>query len=73
MKFEIGLRMRTNRAHFRGGFAYMYMSAVAAFPDSVAVAGEDESAFDVFYQFAVTLFVPFFYGGYALEHFGDIV
>ena len=52
---EICLRMVANRTHFGSFLANHDMTAVAALPDHLLVAGENESAFDIGQQLSVTL------------------
>ena len=59
-ELEISLRMLAHRADFRRALAYHDVAAVGALPDHIAVAGEDEAAFHIGEQLAVTLFVFFF-------------
>ena len=63
--------MVADGAHVRRGGADDDVAAVGALPDAVAVAGEDEAAFDVGEEFAVALFVFLFDGAHHAELGGD--
>ena len=59
--------MVADGADVRGGRPDNDMPTIGALPDAVAVAGEDEAAFDVGEEFAVALFVFFLDSAYHAE------
>ena len=56
-EFEVALRMLADWAHFGCLLAYDDVSAVAAFPDAVALTGEHYALLDVVQQAQITLLV----------------
>ena len=70
-EFEEGLGVRADGADFWGGFSDVDVATFATHPHTVAVAGEDDSFFDVFEEGAVAFHVFAFDGTYLFEFFGD--
>ena len=64
--------MRTHGADLGRRLADMDMATVEALPNAYAVAGENLAFVDVGKQLAVTLLMPFFDGGYAVEEPRDV-
>ena len=67
LKLEEAARVQAHRTYLGSFFAYYDMSAVAAYPHHVTVAGEYQSLLNVFEQATVTFLVMFFYLGYGTE------
>ena len=65
--------MVANRAHIRSFFADNDMATIAALPNHVVVAGENEATLNVGQQFFVTLFVMFFNFTNHGEQFSNVV
>ena len=70
---EVSLRMVADRTDIGSGGADYDVAAVAAFPDTVAVFGEDKAALDVLKQLAIACFMLFFNGRDHLEQISDLV
>ena len=65
--------MVAHGAHFGGLLAHHDVAAVAALPDGIAVAREDDLVLDVLQELAVALLVGTLDGCYAAHGFGDVV
>ena len=66
-QLEISFRMCTYRAYLRRVLADMDMAAVSANPYHITVFRENETAFYILKQLAVTLFMFFFDFAYCLK------
>ena len=73
LQLEVALRMVADRANVRGLRADDDVAAVAALPDAIALAGEDEAFLDVGQELAVALLVLLLDGAHHLELLRDLL